>query len=407
MEVDDSPHANRGSLSVPKFPQSFALSGFYSTTPIINQGDSVTLVWTGENLHLANYSLAYSAAGGKKVVPVPANTYSYTLDDVQSTSIFYLHVTAAQSDDTSFTFQASDYPITVDPAIMEFWPSSGFAPPSGKVTLSWKVSDTVTNGVLTCLQSGESSDLDAAALKKGQTSITTPAISMVSDYVLDVFEDAGDGGPVMVASRALQIQISPNIPRPPGAVGQFLTDAQATDLASTPSRLGTDDVIPRLIDQIFSQFKTYYPDIDFYLDWSNDKVNAQSFVFYGGRKKVVLFGGLVRRSCLYYEGLCFIVAECVSRLSDQTTITQGIIYVGVADYNAISVVSSVFYAITGNSDLINGIKTQITALFDGIPVQDGQGNPSDPLNDPGIYCRMLAMNNAIYGDSMPPCASGP
>ena len=250
LEIDGSRRANHGTLLVPKFPQSFELSGFYSTTPIINQGDSVTLVWTGQNLHLANYRLSYSTTAGRKVVDIPAATYSYTVDDVESLSIFYLHVTADQSEDTGFTFQASDYPITVDPAIMEFW-SVSIASPGEKVMLSWKVSDTVTKGALTCLQSGKTWNLDAAALAAGQISITTPAISMISDYVLDVFEDSSSGGdPVKVASRALQIGISPNIPRPPGSTyGQFFTVAQATDLTSTSSRPITDDVVPRLIDQ--------------------------------------------------------------------------------------------------------------------------------------------------------------
>jgi hypothetical protein len=413
LQVQGSPHANRGNLSVPKFPQEFKLSGFYSTTPIINQGDSVTLVWTGENLDLANYSLSYSAAGGKKVVDIPARTYSYTVDDVESTSVFYLHVMAAQSNDTTFTFQASDYPITVDPAIMEFWSGSSFAPPGGSVTLSWKVSDTVTQGTVTCLQSGQTWPLDAAALAKGALSITTPAISMVCDYVLDVFED-GSGVPLKVASRALQIQISSSIPRPSGSFGQFFTDNQASDLAAPPvppappPRLITDDVVPPLIEQIFAQFKIYYPDVDFYLDWSNDKVNAQSFVYLDKRKKIVLFGGLARRPCLFYEGLCFIVAQCVSRLSGQQPATQGITYVGAADFYATSILTgSVFYAITGDSDLISGISTQIQALFNGISDANQQGDPNDLPNYPAIGCRKVALQNGIFGESLPPCVSNP
>lgn len=409
LQVGGSPRANRGTLPVPKFPQNFKLSGFYSTTPIINQGDSVTLAWTGENLHLANYRLSYLAASGRKVVDIPAATFSYTIDDVESTSVFYLHVTADQSEGTAFTFQASEYPITIDPAIMEFWSDSSFAPPGENVTLNWRVSDTATEGTVTCLQSGRIWKLDTDALAKGALSITTPAISMVADYVLDVFEDAGGGGdPVKVASRVLQIQISANIPRPSGSYGQFFTDAQAKDLASTPHRPITDSVIPRLIDQIFAEFKVYCPDVDFYLDWSNDTVNAQSFVFFDQRKKIVLFGGLVRRSCLYYEGLCFIVAQCVARLSNLAPVTsQGITYVGAADFYATSnVIRLVFYAITGNSDLINGISTQIQALFNGVSDQNQQGDPNDLPNYPAVGCRIVAMQNGIFGGSVPPCAGG-
>ena len=408
LEVGGSPSANRGTLSVAKFPPGFMLTGFYSTTPIINQGDSVTLVWTGKNLHLANYRLSYSSTGGKKVVDIPAATYSYTIDDVQSTSVIYLHVTAVQSEDTSFTFQASEYPITVDPAIIEFWSDSSFAPPGANVMLHWSVSDTVTTGTITCLQSGKTWSLDAAALATGQLSITTPAISMASDYVLDVFETPSGGDTLKVASQTLQIQISANIPRPSGQYGQFFTDAQATDLASTPSRPITDETIPLLLEQIFAQFKLYYPAVDFYLDWSNDTVNAQSFVFFDQRKKVVLFGGLARRSCLFYEGLCFVVAQCVSRLSGLApTTAQGITYVGAADFYAISnVIRQVFYAITGNSDLINGINNQIPALFDNISAANQAGDTSDLADYPAIGCRKVAIENGIFGGSVPVCAGG-
>jgi hypothetical protein len=400
---------NRGTLSIPKFPQQFRLTGFYSTTPIINQGDSVTLVWTGENLHLANYRLSYSTAGGRKVVDIPAATYGYTIADVESTSVFYLRVTAAQSPDTSFTFQASEYPITVDPAIMDFWSDSSFPPPGAKVTLNWKVSDTVVRGTVTCLQSGRLWDLDAAALARGTLPITTPAISMISEYVLEVFETPGGGGDaVAVASRTLQIQISPSIPRPSEQFGQFFTNEQAADLALPPGRPITDEVLPRLVAQIFRQFKTYYPDIDFYLDWSNPVVNAQSFVFFDQRKKVVLFGGLVRYPGIYYEGLSFIVAQCVSRLSGLAPATaQGLTYVGAADFYATSsVIREVFYAITNDSDLINGISMQIQALFNSVSTANQGGNDNDLQNDPAIGCRIVALQTGIFGGNVPKCAGG-
>jgi hypothetical protein len=410
IQVKDGPRANRGGLSVPKFPASFVLDGFYSTTPIINQGDSVTLVWTGENLNLANYRLSYSTGNGKKVVDIPAATYSYTVDNVQSTSIFYLHVTSVQSDDTTITFQASQYPITIDPAIMEFWSASSFAAPGTSIMLNWRVSDTVTQGAITCLQSGRTWKLDRPALATGKVSVTTPAISMLTDYVLDVFEAAiGGGDPVKVASRGLQIQTFANVPRPSGAYGQFFTNAQAGDLALTlQTRPVTDDVVPQMIDQIFALFKGYYPEVDFYLDWSNDTVNAQSFVFFDDRKKIVLCGGLARQPSLYYEGFCFIVAQCLARLSGKTPSTQGITYVGAADFYALSdIIRTVFYAITGNSDLINGISTQITTLFNSIPEQDAQGDPHDLANNPAIGCRIVALQNGIFGGNVPACAGGP
>lgn len=410
LQIKGSPVANRGTLSVPKFPAEFRLDGFYSTTPIINQGDSVTLVWTGENLHLANYRVSYLSSAGKQVIDIPAATYSYTIDDVQSTGVIYLHVTSVLSADTSFTFQASEYPITVAPAIAEFWSDMSFAPPGANAMLNWTVSDTVTSGTITCPQSGRVWNLDAAGLAQGQLSITTPAIALTASYVLAVFETPNGGGdPVLAASRTVQIQVSGSVPRPSGPVGQLFTDAQALDLAANlPGRSITDDVFPELVEQIFDQFRVYFRDIDFYLDWANDTVNAQSFVFFDQRKKVVLFGGLVRRSCLYYEGLAFIVAQCVSRLSGLKPATpQNITYVGAADFYATSkVIRQVFFAITGDSSLFNGISTQIQALFNGVSAANGAGDPGNLADYPAIGCRIGAMENGIFGGNVPECAGG-
>lgn len=409
LQVSGSPVANRGGLAVPKFPAEFRLDGFYSTTPIINQGDSVTLVWTGENLHLANYRVSYLSSAGKQVVDIPAATYSYTIDDVQSTSVIYLHVTSVLSADTSFTFQASEYPITVAPAIAEFWSDRSVAPPGADATLNWTVSDTVTSGTVTCQQSGQTWNLDAAGLALGQLPITTPAVSLVASYVLSVFETPNGGGdPVLAASRTVQIQISASVPRPSGAFGQFFTVDQANDLAATATRPITDEVVPDVVEQLFAQFKRYHPEIDFYLDWSNGTVNAQSFTFFDQRKKVVLFGGLARRSCLYYEGLCFIIAQCVARLTGHTPATpDGITYVGVADYYAIAdVIGQVFYSITDDSDLINNILAQINALFSGISENNKKGNPNDLANYPAIGCRAGAIQNGIFGLGVPKCATG-
>jgi hypothetical protein len=407
VEVNGAPQVNRGSLAVPKFPQSFQLDNFYSAKPIINQGDSVTLVWTGQNLHLANYSISYSVNGQSTVVNIPARTFIYTVDAVDASRVFYLHVSAAENPNASVIFQSSVYPITVNPAIAEFWAEESVGAPGSSVLLNWRVSDNVSSATITCPQSGTTWSLDATALAKKQLAITLPAISMLAQYVFQAFDDGQSGAtPVMAASKTLSIAVSANIPFLQSSYTQFVTDAQAQDLTKMPSRPFDDTVVPQLIDEIFSAFKVAFPDVDFYLDWSNQTPNARSFVYIDGRKKVVIHGGLVRISCLYYEAFCFIIAQCVARFSDQAPVdSYGLTYIGVADHYATStLLTRVFFSISDDGDLINGIADQIRQLFQtGISAQNQMADPNDLAANPGIPCRYKAITAGIFGHDIPPC----
>ncbi|UVM52973.1 hypothetical protein LOY38_13545 [Pseudomonas sp. B21-015] len=409
IEVGGEPRANRGSLAVPKFPQNFRLSAFYSATPIINQGDSVTLVWTGQNLHLANYSISYSVGGRTTIVNIPARTYIYTLDAVETSGVYYLHVKAAEDADTSFTFQSSVYPITVNPAIAAFWATESAGAPGDSVQLNWRVSDSVSTATLTCLQSGASWDLDAAALAKSQLAIELPAIAMSAQYQFQAYESGqGEGTPLLVATSTLSIAVSASIPNLASNYAQFVTDAQASDLARLPARSVDDRVVPQLMEEIFRTFKEAYPDIDFYLDWANLTPNARSFVYIDNRKKVVVHGALVRIASLYYEAFCFIVGQCVARFSGQPPVdANGLSYVGVADYYTTgTLLSYVFLSASDNSDLPSGIETQLKTLFlEGISLPNQAPAPGNLAANPGIHCRFNAITSGIFGKPLPSCVS--
>ncbi|MDU9412667.1 hypothetical protein [Pseudomonas sp. zfem005] len=409
IEVDGSTRANRGSLAVPKFPQDFRLDAFYSATPIINQGDSVTLVWTGQNLHLANYSISYSVDGQSTLVNIPARTYIYTLDAVEASGIYYLHVTAASDETTSFTFQSSVYPITVNPAIAAFWAAESVGAPGDSVVLNWRVAESVTSATISCLQSGASWKLDATALAKGMLTVDLPAISMSAQYQLQAFQGGQDGAaPQQVAASTLSIAVSTSIPHLKSNYAQFVTDAQAVDLGKMPARAIDDEVVPPLMEAIFRAFKSVYPNIDFYLDWANDTANARSFVYIDGRQKVVVNGGLVRITCLYYEAFCFIVGQCVARFSGQTPVDgNGLSYVGVADYTTtVTLLSRVFFSVSDNSALNSGIEIQIKTLFQqGISSQNQKPDPNDLAANPGIPCRYRAITAGIFGEALPGCVS--
>ena len=122
---------------------------------------------------------------------------------------------------------------------------------------------------------------------------------------------------------------------------------------------------------------------------------------------MVIYGGLVRVTPLYYEAFCFIVAQCVGRLSGTKPVdANGLTYIGVADYEATaSILSHVFFAITADNDLTNGGKDQIKTLFkDGISAENQKGTPGSPTN-PGIICRNIALSAGIFGKPIPDCVT--
>lgn len=408
LVVGDNRQTNRGTLMVPKFPKEFSLDDFYSAQPIINQGDSVTLVWTGQNLHLANYQISYSKNGKLVIVPIPADTYSYTVTGLDKTSIFYLRITSAQSPDTHVTRQSHEYLISVNPAISKFWASSSLASPGDTITFNWLVSSNIVAGRITCLQSGVMLDLDQATITAGTTTFTAPAIGMTAQYQLDVFDQTTTTG-TPTASSVTKVTITPTIPHLSSATGYFFTDGQASDVATLLTvRPVTDTVVPALMAEIFARFKIYYPGIDFYLDWDNDTANTESFVYIDGRKKVVIHGGLVRVGCLYYEAFCFIVAQCIARLSGTKPVDQhNLTYIGVADFEATSsILRNVYYAVTSDSDLNIGVLTQMRHLFqDGVSMANQQGDPNSPSTNPGIPCRYKALSTGVFGGEVPPCAT--
>jgi hypothetical protein len=246
-------------------------------------------------------------------------------------------------------------------------------------------------------------------LGKAQLAINLPAITMTAQYVLQVFDATQSDATAPVASKTLNIAVSANIPSQQTAIAQFVTPAQASDLAQLNARQIDDTVVPQLMAEIFAAFKLAYPDVDFYLDWSNATANAQSFVYIDGRQKVVIFGGLVRVACLYYEAFCFIVAQSVARFSGQLPVDANkLSYVGVADYYATAVVlGHVFYAISDNSDLISGVAAQLKTLFQtGISAANQAADPNNPAANPGIPCRYSAISSGIFGGALPGCVSG-
>lgn len=415
-----------GQILVPKFPGSFVLNDFYSSDPVVTQGHSVSLYWEGENLYLASYILQYYDRGVFNSIPIAAhettcdpdlktsnsNIYSYTVHGLESTTDFYLLVSAGDASN-SFVRRSRVYPVTVTPAIQEFSTDVSYPAPSAGVTLKWSVSDSIMQGKITCIQDGSVLDLDKNAIKKKQITVTAPAVPISTEYLLEVWdEDSGTVDPA-TSFMSVTVEVGDSVPRPMASnlCGYFFTEAQAADIKKNSGFYNISNVaIPKTVQQIFNIFKAYYPDIDFYLDWSDDTVNARSFIYYDSRKKVVIQGGLARCRCLIYSGFAFIVAQAIVRfLSNEfknaPVDSNGLIFTGVADFYAGErLIKNIFYNTA--DDMIyndNSIINQMKQLFDYISMENKKGNPQDLANYPSADCRIQAVINGLYGGNLPGC----
>lgn len=187
----------------------------------------------------------------------------------------------------------------------------------------------------------------------------------------------------------------------PETAYSYFTEAQEADILAKVdihpfgNHAGVDD-----INYLFKIFKSFYPDVTFYMDWNNINPNAYAFNDYG-QKFIIIPGGLIRVTGLNIEAKALILASMLGNFyggKDETTTDCR----GVADYYSGLIIRKVFYNNWFNF-MNNGI-TQISALFSKIE-NDKPG--SDTCKDPGLECRLEAYMAAMSSFNLPTCAGGP
>jgi hypothetical protein len=189
----------------------------------------------------------------------------------------------------------------------------------------------------------------------------------------------------------------------------FVNKKQEEDINNNPQtvkRPFSNKAGMSTVKYLFSLYKSFYPDINFYLDWEKTELNAYSFVHYG-QKHVIVSGGLVRTGCLQMEGLAVIIAHEIGHLiGGSPDDVNGFSCEAQSDYFGIGVVMrEVFYLKFWNQVLTPGLE-QLTQYFQLISTGNAAPINKDICKYPGIQCRLDAMNAAMMGDDLPRCAGG-
>lgn len=195
----------------------------------------------------------------------------------------------------------------------------------------------------------------------------------------------------------------------PENAGSFFTVPQEIDIIGSrhviihgfANKAGTDAV-----NYMFKIYKASFPDINFYLDWENVNPNAYAFEEYG-QQHVVVSGGLVRIEGIA-NALAVIIAQCVARFTkpDKEEKAKHELLPRVqADYYGIGFVMRLAWDWNWNDTVEKGI-AQVNTLFSYISDNNQVGDADNPLEDPSIQCRETAMQYALLGGDLPPCAGG-
>lgn len=202
MTITEVTVSNTGTLEVPlaKFPQQFEVGDLVAipTPPIVNQGDNITLSWSGTG-GKATYALSYADEDGhtvtitetKDVPPQPLpSTGSYTIDDLQVTPMmtFYLVVTLQIPGQDQPLLVQRQCTVTVNPpqpTIYSFTIAANPVIPGQQLsfTLNW---DVIGSFQITA-NDGQSGQQRVLPIPNNATSYLVIPTQLTTTYTLTVF----------------------------------------------------------------------------------------------------------------------------------------------------------------------------------------------------------------------------
>ncbi|MGQ7248929.1 hypothetical protein ACUN9Y_16535 [Halomonas sp. V046] len=193
-------------------------------------------------------------------------------------------------------------------------------------------------------------------------------------------------------------------PIPYGAT-PYVTQKQAQDIAHNATFRGLSETfLVNEFNYFASLFKSFYPQVNFYVNWEDLNPNMYAFIEYG-QQTVYLSGQLLRLEGLFKQGLAMLMAQGSARFqqSDITT-DSGLLCTGPADYSgANQVLQTLFYG-DYMAWAVPGYQ-QIALLFSHIDPANRTGH--EVCSTPSIPCRLEAIDAAISGFALPVCAGGP
>lgn len=191
----------------------------------------------------------------------------------------------------------------------------------------------------------------------------------------------------------------------PDTAYSFITDDQARNImdSGAPRRDFDSNAAIMKIQYVFQQFKGFYPDPMYLMDWNNPVPNGYAFNYYN-QNIIVMTGGLLRLYALNNEGFALVICHLIARLYGVPGTNKSIKCVGPADYEAVAgYFTSIYQAQQFPTQFPNALK-QIQDFFNLMSEEFRKGDPDDRCNAPSTDCRIQTYLAAASVQPIPKCA---
>ncbi|HEX7902460.1 MAG TPA: Hint domain-containing protein [Chitinophagaceae bacterium] len=189
----------------------------------------------------------------------------------------------------------------------------------------------------------------------------------------------------------------------PPEAKSFITNKQAEDIMNNEKaeqRPFNSNYGIEMAEYLWKYFKSFYPGINYVMDWNNSLPNAYTWNLYG-QIYLLLTGGLIRQSSLNKEGLSIILSQGLSYCNIDET-SEPVTCTGQADYQSVIYLGNIYRDKNFIQTFRDGM-LQIQLLWSYISPENREPGKSKCKN-PGIKCRIDTFNAAAYMEPIPPCA---
>ncbi|MFI9155451.1 hypothetical protein [Streptomyces sp. NPDC053367] len=185
----------------------------------------------------------------------------------------------------------------------------------------------------------------------------------------------------------------------PAAAACYLTDAQARDIRRQAPMDGAENTYrAQSLLYLFNVSRSFYPGVDFLLDWDNSLPNAYTWDQWG-RRTVLVTGGLVRLTEMRRDGLAVVLSAMLAYESPE------VCCVGEADCSAIS---DVMHRLWDGDLFVSCVEhglAQVKTLLSYISAEHARPDPENPCNQPGVACRLDCYSAGRSMFPVPACAA--
>lgn len=229
--------------------------------------------------------------------------------------------------------------------------------------------------------------------------LSEPALGsrVAQGVVVSSFADPDTKWKLFVPASHSQVYI------PPDAV-PFISKDEADEIAKRVTlRPLTDPHSREWAEYIVNHHRTFYPNVEYHIDWFNDEINAYAWI-QNGRRHVALLGGLIRHPSLDVEGLSLVTAhELGHHYGGAPTYPNSTLSCeGQADYFGVrNIMRRVWFGEYYSTTVVRAI-TQMASFF-GVR-EPGSNTGAGGCNHPPGACRIHTYNAAFSLTPKPSCA---